>query len=166
MRRRMLPLLLAALGTPAFALAAPDPALEPLAFLAGHCWQGALPGTSDIDQHCFTWLYDGKYLRDRHQVRRGDKVVYEGESTYYWNSVAKQVEYFYVTAAGGHSQGKMALEGGALEFPETSLVTGGKEYGVRSRWTRAGDNGYDVLREYKSGDAWVPARVGMAKVVR
>lgn len=108
------------------ASAAPDPALEPLAFLAGHCWIGTIPGTADTDEHCFTWVYEDRYLRDRHVVRRGEKAVYEGESIYYWNSVAKQVEYFYITAAGGHPQGKMVTAGDGR---------------------RAGDDAYEVLRE-------------------
>lgn len=37
------------------ASAAPDPALEPLAFLAGHCWIGTPPGTADTDEDCFAW---------------------------------------------------------------------------------------------------------------
>ena len=52
--------------------AAPDPALQPLAFLAGHCWIGTIPGTADTDEHCFAWVYDGRCLRDRHVVRRGE----------------------------------------------------------------------------------------------
>lgn len=161
-RTLLLPLLVA----PAFAFGAPDPALEPLAFLAGHCWKGAIPGTPDIDEHCFAWLYEGKYLRDRHVVRRGDKTVYEGESTYYWNSVAKQVEYFYVTAAGGHAQGRMVAESTALVFPESSLVMGGKSFVVRSQWKRTGDHGYEVLREYQVDGKWVATTVPMNKVAR
>lgn len=161
-----LSLLLVAMVSPAPAAAAPDPALEPLAFLAGHCWKGSIPGTPDTDEHCFSWLYDGKYLRDRHVVRRGDKAVYEGETTYYWNSVAKQVEYFYVTAAGGHVQGRMAPDGDQLVFPEAHLISAGKSYGFRSRWKRAGDDGYEVVREYQAGDKWMPVTVPMKKVAR
>ena len=39
MTRAFLALLLAALA----AIAAPEPAYEPLAFLAGSCWKGAMP---------------------------------------------------------------------------------------------------------------------------
>lgn len=148
------------------AAAAPDPALQPLAFLAGHCWAGTIPGTADIDEHCFAWLYDGRYLRDRHVVRRGDKAVYEGETTYYWNSVAKQVEYFYVTAAGGHATGTMVAAGEALEFPAAVMVSGGKSLGFRGRWTRTGEDGYEVLREYDTAKGWVPVRMAMKKVGR
>jgi hypothetical protein len=155
---------LALASFPAFA--APDPALDPLAFLAGHCWIGTMPGTADTDEHCFAWIYDGRYLRDRHVVRRGEKTVYEGETTYYWNSVAKQVEYFYVTAAGGHSLGTMKIDGDALDFPAAVMESGGKSFVFRGRWKRAGEDGYEVLREYETEKGWAPVRMPMRKVAR
>ena len=85
-------LALAVLAASTSAAAARDPALEPLAFLAGHCWKGTLPGTADVDEHCYSWMFDGRYLRDRHVVRRGDKAVYEGESIYYWNGAEKRLD--------------------------------------------------------------------------
>lgn len=166
MDKRPLALAIALAVAPLPTAAAPDPALAPLAFLAGHCWVGTMPGTADTDEHCFAWLYDGRYLRDRHVVRRGDKTLYEGETTYYWNSVAKQVEYFYVTAAGGHATGKMTVAGEALEFPAAVMVSGGKSLGFRGRWTRAGEDGYEVLREYDTAKGWAPVRMGMRKVTR
>jgi hypothetical protein len=157
-------LLCCAVLAPLIASAAPDPALAPLAFLAGSCWKGALPGTTAADEHCFAWIYDGKYLRDRHEVRDGEKVVYAGESTYYWNAAAKRIEYFYVTAAGGHSHGTVAPEADALSFPAATLVTEGKSMGFRSRWKRAGEDGYEVLREYETAKGWTPVTVQMKKV--
>jgi hypothetical protein len=43
-------LALAILVSSAPAAASRDPAFEPLAFLAGHCWRGTLPGTSDVGE--------------------------------------------------------------------------------------------------------------------
>lgn len=159
-----LPLALALAPLPA--AASPDPALEPLAFLAGHCWIGTMPGTTDTDEHCFSWMYEGRYLRDRHVVRRGEKAVYEGESIYYWHSVAKRVEYFYVTAAGGHAQGSMAAEGDTLDFPAAVMVSGGKSFGFRGKWKRVGEDGYEVLREYETQKGWAPVKMVMKKVAR
>ncbi len=165
--KRLSPAVALALAlAPLTAAAAPDPALEPLAFLAGHCWIGTIPGTADTDEHCFAWIYEGRYLRDRHVVRRGEKTVYEGESTYYWNSVAKQVEYFYVTAAGGHAQGTMAAAGDTLDFPAAVMVSGGKSFGFRGKWKRTGDDGYEVLREYQTDKGWMPVKVPMKKIAR
>ena len=164
MKKPSLAVALALALAPFPASAAPDPALEPLAFLAGHCWMGPMPGTADTDEHCFAWVYEGRYLRDRHVVRRGDKTVYEGETVYYSNSVAKQVEYFYITAAGGHAQGTMVVAGDALEFPKAVMISGGKSFGFRGRWTRVGDDAYEVLREYETEKGWVPVNMAMKKV--
>jgi hypothetical protein len=49
--------------------AAPIEPLQPMAFLAGHCWKGDFADGKQSDEHCFTWLYDGKALRDTHTVR-------------------------------------------------------------------------------------------------
>jgi hypothetical protein len=159
-------LALVLLASPGLLAAPVEPALEPLAFLAGHCWEGTLPGTSDVDRHCFSWMYEGRYLRDRHVVRRGEKAVYEGESIYYWNGETKQVEYFYVTAQGGHSVGLVVPEPGALGFPAAKLVTSTKSFGFRGRWKRVGDDGYEVLREYETEKGWLPVTVQMKKVAK
>jgi hypothetical protein len=153
-------LLLATLG----AAAAPEPALEPLAFLAGHCWKGTMPDGRVTDEHCFTWIFEGKHLRDKHVVRIGDKALYEGESIYFWNAGAKRLEYLYVTANGGHSHGRVAPEADAISFPVATLVTAGKDFNFRSRWKRLGDDAYEVLREYETDKGWVSVRIEMKKV--
>ena len=59
---------------PGVAAAAPRAEYQPLAFLAGHCWKGEFPGgAKTTDEHCFTWIYDGKFLRDQHTVRAAGK---------------------------------------------------------------------------------------------
>jgi hypothetical protein len=156
-------LLCAALLASSWAAAAPVPALEPLAFLAGHCWKGTMPDKA-TDEHCFAWVYDGKFLRDRHVVRGGDAVLYGGETIYYWNAIAKQVEYLYITNQGGHSHGRVARDGDTLTFPVATLVNDGKSYGIRSTWKKVGDNSYEVLREYQTETGWMPVKMTMKKV--
>lgn len=147
------------------AFAAPSAALEPLAFLAGHCWKGDMPDGKSTDEHCFSWIYDGRFLRDRHVVRVGDKPVYEGETIYYFNAASSQVEYLYITNGGGYSHGRMSPEADALDFPATTLVTAGsKPVGFRGRWTRAGSDAFDVLREYETEKGWMPVRMQMKKL--
>ncbi|QJR15899.1 hypothetical protein [Usitatibacter palustris] len=162
---RKLLLAAALFAAPSFAHAS-DPALEPLAFLAGHCWKGTLPGTSDTDEHCYSWIFDGKYLRDRHVVRRGDKAVYEGESVYFWSGESKRIEYFYFTAAGGHATGHMIPEADALSFPAAKLVMPTRSVGFRSKLKRVGDDGYEVFREYETDKGWMPVTVQMRKVAK
>ena len=151
MRKLFFLLLLA----PAFAIAHPDAAYQPLAFLADHCWKGAFPG-GGTDEHCFTWVYDGKFLRDRHIVRSKGKPDALGESIYFWNSAAKQLEYLYIENDGGFSRGPVAIDNEGLLFPDTRFVENGKTVVYRSRWQRNGATAYDVVTEFKSKDGWVP----------
>jgi hypothetical protein len=141
---------------PSAAVAAPDPAYQPLEFLAGHCWKGAFPGGKQTDEHCFTWVYGGKFLRDRHVVRAEGKPDALGESIYFYDSAAKQLQYLYIESDGGFSRGPVSIEKDSLVFPDTSFVEKGKTMVYRSRWQHGADHAYEVLTEFKSGDAWVP----------
>jgi hypothetical protein len=129
--------------------------LAPLEFLAGHCWKGPFPDGGRHDEHCFEWFYDGKFLRDRHVVT-GDEQGYRGETIYYWEPAARQVEYIYFNVAGGVSRGSMQPDDGALRFPEERYVgAGGKEEVYRSVWRPAGGDAYDVVTETLLDDKWV-----------
>jgi hypothetical protein len=160
--RKMICLLLL---TPGFALGHPDPAYQPLAFLAEHCWKGVLPGGKHTDEHCFTWIYDGKFLRDRHTVRAAGKPDSLGESIYFWNSSAKQLEYLYIESDGGFSRGPVSLDKDSLVFPDTSFVENGKTMVYRSRWQHRGPTAYEVVTEFQAKDGWVPGfKVHMEQV--
>ena len=137
-------------------VAAPDPAYQPLEFLAGHCWKGEFPGGKQTDEHCFTWVYGGKFLRDRHVVRAQGKPDALGESLYFYDSAARQLQYLYIESDGGFSRGPVSIDKDSLVFPDTSFVEKGKTMVYRSRWQHGADRAYDVLTEFKSGDSWVP----------
>jgi hypothetical protein len=152
MRRRFALLLL--LCFPAFAPAAPVEGLVPMAFLAGHCWKGTFPDGQQTDEHCFAWLYDGKALRDTHVVRAPGRPDYVGETTYYWDSVARRVEFVYIENLGGISRGTMEPAAGALVFPATQYIGGGSAMTYRVRWTRQGDDAYEAWSEAQAPDGW------------
>ena len=159
--RILLPLLLAG---PLAATAEPAADYAPLAFLAGHCWKGTFPDGKQTDEHCFSWVYDGKFLRDVHTVRGAAHPDFHGESIYFWNSATKEIEYLYIEDQGGFSRGSVGTAPEALLFPPTSYVEGGKTQTYRSRWQRAGENAYDVVTEFKSGEGWGDGfRVHMVK---
>ncbi|MES2988180.1 MAG: SRPBCC domain-containing protein [Pseudomonadota bacterium] len=114
--------------------------LEPLAFLAGHCWQGTLPN-GDANKHCFTREANG--VQDRHEVYRGGKIVYSGETLYAWDAPAIRFTY----SSGGKAIGKgtvKAIEGG-LDFGSTEYATGDKKVTVATRWMPVGDKAYDAI---------------------
>jgi hypothetical protein len=140
---------------PAAVLAAPQPTYQPLAFLVGHCWKGTMPGGKSTDEHCFTWVYDGKFVRDQHTVHGTGHADSLGESIYWWNSAEKRIEYLYIESDGGFSRGPVATDQDALVFPPTSYLEDGKTETYRSRWQRSGEKAYDVVTEFEQQGKWV-----------
>jgi hypothetical protein len=134
--------------------AAPAEALQPMAFLAGHCWKGEFPEGKVSDEHCFAWMYDGKALRDTHTVRAPGKPDYIGETTYYWDSAARRVEFIYIENAGGVSRGTMEASAGALVFPATQFVADGQTMTYRVRWTPIDAKSYEAWSEAQGKDGW------------
>ena len=147
-------ILIGLLLIPALAAAEPIEPLKPMAFLAGHCWKGAFPDTRQTDEHCFDWLYAGQALRDTHTVRAPGRADYVGETTYYWNSATKRVEFLYIENTGGISRGMMESAPGALVFPATEYVQGGVAMTYRVRWTLVGDDSYEAWSEMQDNNGW------------
>ena len=144
-------ILLAGMAMAAPAEAPPAP-YQPLAFLVGHCWKGTFPDGKATDEHCFSWIYGGKFVRDEHVVHRGEGHADGlGESIYVWDAASKQLQYLYIESAGGFSRGTVSGEG------ETQTY--------RSRWQPAGQDAYDVVTEFQVKDGWVPGfKLHMEKV--
>jgi hypothetical protein len=138
---------------PAAATAAP---YRPLKFLVGHCWRGTFPDGQMTDEHCFSWIYGGKFVRDEHVVHRGGKPDAFGESIYLWDAAARQLQYLYIESAGGFSRGTVSGEGDTLVFPPTTYTEDGQSQTYRSRWQRAAQDAYDVVTEFQVKDLWVP----------
>jgi hypothetical protein len=139
---------------PSVGMAEPVDALKPMAFLAGHCWKGTFADGKQTDEHCFQWLYDGKALRDTHAVHAPGRPDYIGETTYYWDSVAKQVQFLYFENQGGISRGTMESTPGALVFPPTQYVADGEAMTYRVRWTLMGDDAYEAWSEAQGPKGW------------
>jgi len=138
--------------------AAPAEAFKPMAFLAGHCWKGAFPNKPLTEEHCFEWVYDGRFLRDRHKVRGDGQPDYLGETIYYWDAAAKQIQFLYIENQGGVSKGSVAAANDGLVFPPASYVDDeGQEQTYRSHWQRNGDGAYEAVNEFKTKDGWVVA---------
>ncbi|MDN2672431.1 hypothetical protein OX459_13585 [Janthinobacterium sp. SUN026] len=138
------------------ALAQPAAALQPMAFLAGHCWKGEFPGGKQTDEHCFQWLYGGRMLRDVHTVRSPGKPDYVGETTYYHDAAEGKVAFLYVENSGGYSRGTMRPADGGLDFPATQYVgASGKALTYRVRWTPSGD-AYEAASEMLVDGRWLP----------
>ena len=128
--------------------------LQPLSFLAGHCWKAPIAGGKQIDTHCFEPMHGGRHLRDRHEVADSSgKIVYGGETIYTWNGKTKRVEYAYFSSDGAVSYGSVIPKDGMLDFGD-EIFNGadGKEIRISTLWSRVGDEAYDSI----SRSAFVP----------
>lgn len=124
----------------------PPPAspLSPLAFLAGSCWKGTFAGRNVTDEHCFKWIYNGRFLRDHHIVV-GDSVPYEGETTYAWDAGQKQIVYWYIALPGFYSHGTVAPSDSALVFRDSLQTSQARQ--LRTTWRRTDADAYTVRVE-------------------
>jgi hypothetical protein len=129
--------------------------LQPLAFLAGHCWTTVIEGGKETDTHCYEWMNNGQQLRDRHVVR-GVNEDYSGETVYAFNWERKRVEYRYWNSEGGLSDGYLEVAAdGTLRFLDDRYVgPDGVVYTFSSEITRPADGRYRILTRFKEGDAW------------
>ncbi len=152
--RRLLAAL--ALTTLAGAASAADPAdlLKPMAFLAGHCWKGTFADGKTTDEHCFSWMYGGRVLRDTHVVRAPGKPDGIGESTYYVDSAGNRLEFLYIENGGGFSRGTVESLPEALLFPDTQYISDGEALVYRARWTRKDEKSYEAWSEAQTPDGW------------
>lgn len=123
--------------------------LQPFAYLVGSCWRGTFPGRSVTDEHCFEWLHEGRFLRDRHVVR-GDSVPYSGETTYAWDAKTNTIVYWYIASHGSYSTGTAEVEDDAIVFPETN-VSGGRTREFKNVWRRTGANTFHIRVLEKTG---------------
>jgi hypothetical protein len=145
----MLNLLLAlAAATPATPL---DAALQPLAFLAGACWQGELPAGQGTDTHCFMPMLGGHFLRDRHRVMPGG---YAGETIYRWDPAARRIAFDYYSSPGMLMPGTAAADAQGLAFEFQVAASDGRPMPMRATWRRDGADAYVVTTEVRQDGAW------------
>ena len=131
----------------ALALAAGEPpalraGLEPLGFLVGHCWAGALP-TGETDTHCFESVYGGQHVRDRHEVTGGGGR-YAGE-TFYSADGAGGLAFVYFNSQGGVSRGTMRPGADRLHFgDEHYTAPDGRRITLSVSWRPDGADAYEA----------------------
>lgn len=131
---------------------APD--FRPLEFLVGDCWIGTFPDGKQTDEHCFEWVYDRKFIRDRHVVRNG-QAPYAGETLYGWDARARRLAFWYFNSEGDVILGTVEYQGDSIVFP-TRYETDKGPVDLRAVWTRTGPDGYRVAQSQREGEAWKP----------
>jgi hypothetical protein len=137
------------------ALAAESP-LAPLARLEGHCWQGEFAEGGSWDRHCFSWAYDGRFLRDTHVVT-GKRGPYGGETLYRFDTATQRIVYHYFDATGGYSEGSVEPADGELKFPEERYQAAGETRVLRTTWRFDGEDRYAAVTEETRDGRWVEA---------
>jgi hypothetical protein len=130
------------------------PDFRPLEFLVGSCWAGTFPDGKQTDEHCFEWVFDHKFIRDRHVVRNG-KAPYAGETLYGWNVRQKQLAFWYWNSEGEVLTGTVEYHAENIVFP-TRYETEKGTVELRATWTRTGPDSYRVEQSRRQGDEWTP----------
>lgn len=129
--------------------------LQPMGFLAGHCWSGDFPDGGPTDTHCYSWVYGGRFLRDAHVVE-GEGKPYCGETIYHVDAKDGTVRFTYYNSLGGTSRGRMEkLPDGLFSPAEEYDGPNGTKILLRS-WLKPDESGdaYSVVTERKNGDSW------------
>lgn len=132
----------------------PATSLAPLAFLAGHCWQGTFPDGEHVDTRCAEFFYDDAFLRDRHLVR-GPSPDYRGETIYHVDPERGVVTYRYWSSPGAVSNGDMHLDGDDLVFPgERHVGEDGTITEIRSLIRPLAEDRYLSVTEKRTESGW------------
>jgi hypothetical protein len=127
------------------------PDFTPLAFLVGSCWKGNFPGGKETDEHCFEWIYDKKFIRDRHAVRGG--TPYDGETIYTWDAARQKLTYLYIGSTGDVVTGVVEPQGDSIVFP-SRIATPKGDVEIEAVWTRLGADAYRVRQRQKAAAGW------------
>ncbi|HEU5219343.1 MAG TPA: hypothetical protein VFU23_11820 [Gemmatimonadales bacterium] len=116
----------------------------PLEPLVGHCWVGAFPDGKQTDEHCFEWVFDRKFIRDRHVVRGG--APYQGETIYGWDTATKRMSYWYWSSEGFILTGRVDYSAEGIAFPGDG--------DIKAEWTRPAAAGYRVTQSRRVNGVW------------
>jgi hypothetical protein len=130
------------------------PDFRPLEFLVGHCWLGTFPDGKATDEHCFEWVFDRKFIRDRHVVRNGP-APYAGETLYGWDPEEKRLGFWYWSSDGEILTGRVEYRPKSIVFP-TKYVTDKGTVELRATWTRTGQDSYRAEESQRAGEKWKP----------
>jgi uncharacterized protein YndB with AHSA1/START domain len=125
----------------AAAAASPTTDLPPLDFLIGDCWRGEMPDGT-VDTHCFEPVYEGRHVRDMHEVTGGEP--YRGETIY--SRQGDAITYAYWNSQGGVSRGSLRALGERLDFgEETYQAPGGQTIHLSTHCQRLGEDAYEAV---------------------
>lgn len=127
--------------------------MQPFAFVAGSCWRGTFPDGRRTDTHCFSPIYSGSYMMDRHVVE-GAPTPYSGETLFHRDVMARRVNFTYRASDGSVTHGHAVPIEGGLSFPEEHRAADGTISPIRTVWVRDGNDAYNVTSEMQRDGVW------------
>ena len=127
--------------------------MQAFAFLAASCWRGTFPDGRQTDTHCFSPIYSGNYLQDRHVVL-GAPAPYSGVTLYRRDPMGGSVSFTYRASDGSVTRGRAIPIEGGLSFPEEHRAADGTVSPIRTTWMRDGDDAYRVRSEIQRDGSW------------
>jgi hypothetical protein len=108
----------------------------------GSCWTADFSSTVR-DTHCFEPMYDGAHVRDRHEVKDGDRAIYAGETIY--SVDGENVVFTYYNSLGGVGRGTVEPAGSALRFKGSMRGSPAKPpEQIDSEWRIVDQDHYEV----------------------
>jgi len=129
-----------------------DRHLAPLAFLAGHCWEGEFDnGYRDVQ--CYDWLYQEKFLRSEHRVI-GTSPQYEGITYYGWDPQRQRIRFHYFTSTGAVSEGYLEAIDGGFRVPEQHVDADGNVTEIETAFTQTDENHYSAASRRRADGEW------------
>ena len=136
---------------------APEELLAPFAKLVGGTWTAAF--NAEIhDEQSYSWVFGGRFLRNRHQVRttKDGQVVYEGETIYAVDPTTSQLVWWYWNATGGHIVGTAHWEDGICILEGDNHGAPGQTQRVRSTLEYEVDGWTSKIWYLATDGSWEP----------
>ncbi|MFZ5608221.1 MAG: hypothetical protein ACOY99_01270 [Pseudomonadota bacterium] len=133
-----------------------DRHLWPLSALGNACWQGTRAEDKATEEHCYSWMLGGEFLRDAYVLKGKDTPDYKGQTIYAQKIPGGAVEFTSLPAVGGIATGTGALEGDVLRFSETvEEDEDGAPRRLRSSLRLIDSDSYALLTEEWKAGRWV-----------
>ena len=138
------------------------PAQNPLApfgwfaELSGACWKGVYPDNASSDTQCYLAQYQSLMrgtIKGEHTTAGISRTNFEGDAVFAYDPGKGRVLFTQWGWGNTYGTGEILVEGARLVFQ--NFLSDGSPSKLRSVWTRAGPDGFRVVRERKGDDgAW------------
>lgn len=129
--------------------------LEPFERLVGTVWIGAFPDGSLTDEQEFEWVYEGRFLRNRHRVKdAAGIVVYEGETIYAWDVSSETVVWWYWNATGGFVTGTLAQTEAGWSFAGANHAPAPQPEKVKGLFRFTAEDAWESVSYFQTDEGW------------